>query len=269
MWRLSVLYAKLARPQLTAGLVTVLVAGLGGYSSIPQILRPAQAVDTPIIQPVKIQAAEAPEVQSLATSAAIDCSQVACLALTFDDGPDPEVTPRVLDILARHGTKATFFLIGLHVPGNEALVKRIHESGHEIGNHTWSHRQLSGLSPQEVEDDIARAQAAITAAGAPTPHLFRPPYGAFDSMVRSHVPMTLVSWNIDPEDWKAKKPEKIVEHVLAHAKPGAIVDLHDIYPITADALESIIVNLQPYYHLVTVSELLNLPPGQPGIFYGR
>ena len=91
----------------------------------------------------------------------------------------------------------------------------------------------------------------------------------FDSKIRSHVPMTVVSWNVDPEDWKAKKPEQIVEHVLAHAKPGAIVDLHDIYPITADAIDPLVAELKKNYQLVTVSELLDLPAGQPGIFYGR
>ena len=81
--------------------------------------------------------------------------------------------------------------------------------------------------------------------------------------------MTVVSWNVDPEDWKAEKPEQIVEHVLANAKSGAIVDLHDIYGITADALDPLITELKKNYQLVTVSEMLDLPAGQPGIFYGR
>ena len=88
-------------------------------------------------------------------------------------------------------------------------------------------------------------------------------------MIRSHVAMSVVSWNIDPEDWDAKQPEKIIEHVLTHAKPGAIVDLHDIYALTADALDPILTDLEQKYHQVTVSDLLDLPPGQPGIFYRR
>ena len=266
MWRLSAVYEKFARPQLMVCAAAILIVA-ANYLVTPEIIRPAQASPVPVIQPIE------PKVQSITVTepmpAPIDCAKVACIALTFDDGPKAEVTPRVLDILDKYNAKATFFLVGLHVQGNEELVRRIHKSGHEIGNHTWSHRRLSELSPQEVEDDIARAQNVITATGVPAPHLLRPPYGDFSAMVRSHVPMSVVSWNIDPEDWKAKKPQKIIDHVLAHARSGSIVDLHDIYPITADALEPIIASLQQTYHLVTVSELLNLPPGQPGIFYGR
>jgi peptidoglycan/xylan/chitin deacetylase (PgdA/CDA1 family) len=145
----------------------------------------------------------------------------------------------------------------------------MHQSGYEIGNHTWSHRDLSELSPQDLEDDIMHAQDAIVAAGVPAPRLFRPPYGAVNPMVRSHVPLTIVSWNVDPEDWRARKPQKVIDQVLAYAKPGAIVDMHDIYQLTADSLDPIVTALEQTYHLVTVSELLNLPAGQPGIFYGR
>ena len=251
-----------ARPQLVVILLVVLVMAAGQVLTL-ELIRPTRAASVPTIQPV-IPHVSGARVEDW------DCAKVACIALTFDDGPNAEVTSRVLDILDRHNAKATFFLIGVRVPGNEDIVRRIHASGHEIGNHTWSHRKLSELSPQEVEDDIRHAQDAIITAGVPAPTLFRPPYGLVDSMVRSHVPaMSVVSWNIDPEDWKAKKPEQIVEHVLAHAKPGAIVDLHDIYHVTADSLEPMIAALEPTYRLVTVSELLELPSGQPGIFYGR
>jgi peptidoglycan/xylan/chitin deacetylase (PgdA/CDA1 family) len=255
---------QVVRPQLVVGLFALLCLASGGYLIFPEVVRPVQANSVPIIQPVAL-----PRVQSAAIVPPVDCAKVACIALTFDDGPDTEVTPRVLDILERHNAKATFFLIGSRVAGRGELARRIHLDGHEIGNHTWSHHKLSDLSPEMIQQEVAKAQEAIAAAGVPAPRLFRPPYGAIDSMVRSHVAMTVVSWNIDPEDWKAKKPEQIVEHVLAHAKPGAIVDLHDTEHITADALEPILASLGPNYHFVTVSELLDLPAGQPGIFYGR
>lgn len=263
MWRILSVDKGVVRPQLIVAGLSMALALAAGYMVAPGVIRPTQAATVPVIQPVE------PRVQSVTITPPVDCAKVACLALTFDDGPQPVITPQVLDILDRHNAKATFFLIGLHVPGNEQIVRRIHQSGHEIGNHTWSHRKLSDLSPQEVEDDIAHAQNVITAAGVPAPSLFRPPYGAVDQMVRSHVPMTVVAWNIDPEDWKAKKPEQIIEHVLTHAKPGGIVDLHDIYQLTADSLDPMLTSLEQTYRLVTVSELLNLPPGQPGIFYGR
>ena len=83
-----------------------------------------------------------------------DCSVQACIALTFDDGPDPIITPQVLDILKRHNARATFFMLGYHVPGNEAVVKRIHQEGHEIGNHSWAHAHFTQLTPEQIQGDI-------------------------------------------------------------------------------------------------------------------
>lgn len=253
------------RPQALVGIAVVGLVACGFYAIAPDILRPSRGANLPVIRPLEAPIGQYADIEL----PSINCAEVPCLALTFDDGPSPEVTPRVLDILRQHNIRATFFLIGGRVPGNETLVRRIHQEGHEIGNHTWSHRKISELTPQELEEEVSRAQHAITAAGVPAPKLFRPPYGQFNPMIRSHVSMTVVSWNIDPEDWDAKKPEKIIEHVLAHAKPGGIVDLHDIHAVTADALEPILADLEQKYHLVTVSDLLDLPPGQPGIFYGR
>jgi len=264
MWRqLQRLWQKVATPQALAAVLAVALV-TGGYLISPQIIRPTISAGVPVIEPIE------PQVRSAAILVPpVDCAKVACLALTFDDGPSPAITPQVLDTLSRHNVRSTFFLIGIHVADNPALVRRIHDEGHEIGNHTWSHRDLPELSPQELEDDIAHAQSAIIATGVPAPKLFRAPYGAIDPVVRSHVPYTIVSWNVDPEDWKTKKPEKVIEAVLANAKPGAIVDLHDIYQSTADALDPMLTALQQNYHLVTVSELLDLPSGQPGVFYSR
>ncbi|HSW66062.1 MAG TPA: polysaccharide deacetylase family protein [Bacillota bacterium] len=203
------------------------------------------------------------------TERTADCVQTPCLALTFDDGPQPQVTPQVLDILARHHVHATFFLIGLHVPGNEALVQRMYKEGHEIGNHSWSHVDFTALAPDEMEDQIARTQAAITAAGVPAPRLFRPPYGAINPLVRSHVPLTIALWNADPEDWHKARAAQIVTSVEAAAGRGKVIDMHDIKQPTADALDQILTDLQSQYQLVTISELFNLAPGQSGVFYGR
>lgn len=247
-------------------MVAVAVAAVGGYASLPQIVRPVQAIEVPVIQPVAVAAATSLPANLVPS---VDCSREACLALTFDDGPSAKHTPRILDLLDTHDAKATFFVVGQQVPGNEALLRRMHASGHEIGNHTWNHRKINELTPQELKDDIARTQQVVAEAGVPAPRLFRPPYGLFNATIRSHVPMTVVSWNIDPEDWRARKPERIVEHVLTNAKPGAIIVMHDTEQLTADALDTILATLKQQYRLVTVSELLDLPPGQPGIFYGR
>jgi peptidoglycan/xylan/chitin deacetylase (PgdA/CDA1 family) len=194
---------------------------------------------------------------------------VACLAITFDDGPKPEVTNRVLDILAKHKVHSTFFVIGLHVPGNEELIRRMYREGHEIGNHSWGHKDMTTMNATQIQQEIYGTQAAVIAAGVPAPRLFRPPYGAVNQVMRSNIPLTIAMWNIDPEDWQAKDARKIIEQVESHARPGAVVDMHDIYPQTADALDQLLTDLQQHYQLVTVSQLFNLAPGQPGLFYGR
>lgn len=266
MWRLKAVFLVLLRPGVAAGLVAAVVAFVGGYASVPQIVRPAQAAEAPVIQPVAVAAAA-----SLPTAPrpSVDCAREACLALTFDDGPSAELTPRVLDLLDAHGAKATFFVLGYRASGSEALLRRMQASGHEIGNHSWNHRKINELTPEELEDDIARTQQVIAEAGVSAPRLFRPPYGLFNATIRSHVPMTVVAWNVDPEDWNARRSQQIVDNVLAAARPGAIIVMHDTEPLTADALDTILAALKQQYRLVTVSELLDLPPGQPGIFYGR
>lgn len=203
------------------------------------------------------------------TAQATDCATQACLAITFDDGPNPVVTPQVLDILARHHAHATFFVIGLHVPGNEGLLRRMYQDGHEVGNHSWSHPDFTTIPSGQISQQITATQAAVVHAGLPAPRLFRPPYGALNAGVRNQIQLTTIGWNIDPEDWRAKKPEEIIDRVKATAKPGGIIDLHDIHQATADALDPILTDLQQRYTLVTVSDLFNLLPGQPGTFYGR
>ena len=198
-----------------------------------------------------------------------DCDLQPCLALTFDDGPSAQYTPRVLDVLERHHVRATFFVVGSHVPGNEALLQRMYTDGDEIGNHSWAHTDFTTLTLAQMDQQIAQTQAAVAAAGVPVPTLFRPPYGAVNAVVRNHVPLTLALWNVDPEDWKAKSAEEVLVRVTTTAKPGAIIDMHDIHPHTAEALDPLLTKLEQSYQLVTVSDLLNLPPGQRGAYYGR
>ncbi|HSX29359.1 MAG TPA: polysaccharide deacetylase family protein [Candidatus Saccharimonadales bacterium] len=204
------------------------------------------------------------------TSTPPNCSIKPCLALTFDDGPDPTHTPLVLDILANHHATATFFVVGVHVPGNGALLKRMHDAGHEIGNHSWGHLDMTTLAPQQIRQQIYDTQAAIAAAGVPVPHLFRPPYGAVNDVVRSSVPLTIVQWNIDPEDWaNRKQAQQIIEHIDLHAKPGGVVIMHDTQARTVQALDILLTDLEKTYQFITVSDLLHLAPGQSGVYYGR
>jgi peptidoglycan/xylan/chitin deacetylase (PgdA/CDA1 family) len=199
----------------------------------------------------------------------VDCSVHACLALTFDDGPHAAVTPQILNILQRHQVHATFFVIGSHAHGNEQLLRRMYLEGHEIGNHTWDHPDLTTLTVEQVEMQVARTQAAVTAAGVPAPTLFRPPYGAVNNVVQAHVPLTFALWNVDPEDWRQETAKDVIDHVMPNVGAGRVVDLHDIHQPTADALDQLLNELSPHYQFVTFSELFAVGAGQRGVYYGR
>lgn len=199
----------------------------------------------------------------------VDCQTNHCLALTFDDGPNPLTTPDVLSILEQEHVHASFFIVGSRVPGNQALLRRMRADGDEIGDHSWTHPDFTTLTPAQIKQQIALTQAAITAAGVPAPTLFRPPYGAVDQKVIANVPLTMMFWNEDPEDWAASSPAQVEKAVEASARPGGVVEMHDIYHVTAESLDPIIKKLKvEHYQFVTVSQLLGLKPGQKGEFYG-
>ena len=212
---------------------------------------------------------EAPYIQVQPPHPTVDCAKMACLALTFDDGPNPITTPMILDALERTNARASFFVVGSRIAGQEHLIRRMFHSGHEIGNHSWSHGDFTKMSPMQISNEINSTQAAVVHAGVPAPTLFRPPYGAVNATVRSSVSMTIALWNVDPLDWKARDVEEFKMLLLRQARPGGVLDLHDIYGVTAYSLAPAITELQKHYTLVTFSELMNLQPGQPGEFYGR
>lgn len=199
----------------------------------------------------------------------VDCGKIACLALTFDDGPNPISTPQVLDVLERENVPATFFVVGSRVAGQEHLLRRMFYDGDEVGNHSWSHPDLTTLTNNQVLEQVNRTQAAVMGAGLPAPVLFRPPYGAVNATVRTTVPMTLAMWNGDPLDWKEKDFMKVKDSIVSQAKPGGVLDMHDIYGVTAQALEPAINELKDKYTFVTFSELFDLQPGQRGEYFGR
>jgi peptidoglycan/xylan/chitin deacetylase (PgdA/CDA1 family) len=251
-------FAWLLRPQLFVGFIVACLC-IGALGNVYRSVHASPIVPTPKTD-VKGAHTNLPSV---------DCQKVPCIALTFDDGPDPQVTPRVLDTLAAEHIKATFFVVGRNVAGKEDILRRMHREGHEIGNHSWDHADFTKLSPAQVDAELASTQSAISAAGVPAPRLFRPPYGAVNDMVKNHANMTIVRWDIDPEDWLSRDPVKINESLLAHARPGGIILMHDIYPSTADALTPAIDQLKTHYQFVTASQLMSLSAGDQGQFFGR
>ncbi|WP_329560624.1 polysaccharide deacetylase family protein [Kitasatospora sp. NBC_01266] len=152
------------------------------------------------------------------------------MALTFDDGPSPQYTPQVLDILRDHGVHATFFVCGDNIARYPDVVRRIVAEGHVLGNHSWSHPHLGDLSAADVRDQIQRTQDAVTQTSGHTPVLFRAPYGDFTDTalaVCADLALRPISWSVDPTDWANPGADTITARVLAGAATGAIVLDHD------------------------------------------
>ncbi len=152
------------------------------------------------------------------------------LALTYDDGPNDPFTGHMLEVLERHNVKATFFLIGQFVEQKPALARAIAESGHAIGNHTWSHPNLIFCSQAEVRRQLERARQAIFGATGVQATLFRPPFGARrPATLRTARRLGLepIMWNVTCYDWKARSVEEIVAHAERQIRGGDVILLHD------------------------------------------
>jgi peptidoglycan/xylan/chitin deacetylase (PgdA/CDA1 family) len=184
------------------------------------------------------------------------------VALTFDDGPSSLNTPVLLDLLAEHGARATFFVVAERIRGCEAVVERIVGQGHELANHTYSHPHTVYLSKAELKSEIERANAAI-AALAPPARYIRPPFGKDRRRIASiaaKLGLQVVLWSIDSGDASGSSTAEIVSTITGGARPGAIVLLHDggdLRPGTLDACREIVPALRTAgLELVTLGELL-------------
>ena len=188
------------------------------------------------------------------------------VALTFDDGPDPEWTPRVLDLLAAAGVHATFFLIGERAARAPAVVKRIAAEGHELANHSWSHPNLWFCGPRTTTEQVRRAHDTIGEITGTPPRLFRPPWGMVNAAMFSAVRKAgerCIFWSIQPEGQRPTPADQQVTYVLRRAHPGAIIDLHDAEG-TRQAPKRLLEALPPMiqglrtqgYALSTVTDLL-------------
>lgn len=151
------------------------------------------------------------------------------VALTFDDGPDDVYTPKILDILARYGARATFFLIGASVEKHPEAVKRMVAEGHAIGNHTYFHSNLSRMAPWQVLLDLEKAEAALRRVAGYSPALVRPPYGALDPVAVEAIGKKgyrVFLWTVDSLDWRGLDAAAVAENVLPKLKSGAIILQH-------------------------------------------
>jgi peptidoglycan/xylan/chitin deacetylase (PgdA/CDA1 family) len=152
------------------------------------------------------------------------------IALTFDDGPDPAWTPRVLDALAARDVRATFFLVGERAVRAAGTARAIAARGHEVGSHGWSHRSLWLCGPRRTAAEIDRAQSALAELTGTPPRFFRPPWGMVNAAlfpILRRRGLTPVLWSIQPEGLRPARADAQVARVVRRAHPGAIVDLHD------------------------------------------
>ena len=192
------------------------------------------------------------------------------VALTFDDGPDGNTTPQALDILAKYKIKATFFVQGKNIAGNEAILKRMQSEGHEVGNHSWNHPILTKLSLEDAKKQITDTEDAIKSVLGKSTKLMRPPYGAISDDIRNSLDLSFIMWDVDSLDWKSKNEAAILTEIQHQTSDGAIILMHDIHQPSVNSLPKVIEYLQGQgYSFVTVSELLNTRLKPHGIYYSQ
>ncbi|MDI6717254.1 MAG: polysaccharide deacetylase family protein [Actinomycetota bacterium] len=195
------------------------------------------------------------------------------VALTFDDGPDPRYTPRVLNILARENIKATFFLIGKQVDKYPYIVRQIIEQGNLVGNHTYSHPDLAVEDKNQIKDEIDKCQAAIFHVTGQQPIYFRPPRGLFNQQTKEIVSkngLKMVLWDVCVEHKRSRTSSQETKRVLSLVRPGSIILAHDgrlNRKKTIEALPMIIKGLKERgYKFITLD---NLPPATQGTYVGK
>lgn len=180
------------------------------------------------------------------------------VALTYDDGPNPKgSTEQILDVLKKYGARATFFVIGSSAEDNPELLRREIEEGHEIGNHSYNHPDLTTIDKDAFDYQINTTQNIIYQATGIYPKMIRPPYGAIDENTKSISPLPFITWSIDTRDWDHRNPDLVYQNIMDNLSDGDIILMHDIHQSTADACERIVSKLKELgYQMVTVSELM-------------
>ncbi|WP_260860156.1 polysaccharide deacetylase family protein [Streptomyces cupreus] len=220
--------------------------------------------------PADARAGAAIDVQARAAGT-VDCEEVKCIALTFDAGPS-ENSPRLLDILKEEQVPATFFLLGKrHIEKYPELVKRMADEGHEVASHTWDHKILTELGPEEIREELERPNKEIERLTGRRPTLMRPPQGRTNDTVHKicrELGVAEVLWSVTAKDYKTNDSALIHQRVLEQSSRDGIILLHDIYPGTVPAVPGIIKALKKQgYVFVTVPQLLAPGKAEPGKVY--
>jgi len=232
----------------------------------PVVVAPAVAKLPPLVTPAVVQKPQPAAAAVVYSKPGIRVSRVnvrqKLVALTFDDGPHPSLTPRLLDELERQNVKATFFVLGKNANLYPHIIRRIKQSGSELGNHSWNHPVLSRLGSERVVSELQTTADAVSKAGGGEMQIMRPPYGALSvaqqGMVHSRFGYRTIMWDVDPLDWKRPGAAVVARRMIENARAGSILLAHDIHAGTIDAMPKVISTLkQQGYIFVTVSELID------------
>jgi peptidoglycan-N-acetylglucosamine deacetylase len=247
----------LFRRFIALGVVVFLI----GQVSPAQEASPVVSVEKQSPAPVKPKASPTPpEPRITFNSVHVDGPYI---ALTFDDGPNATLTPKLLDLLAARHLKATFFVIGQNAADHPEILKRAVREGHEIANHSWSHPNLGKMSDDAVRRELQKTDDTITAAIGKRPTLLRPPYGSITARqkkwIHDEFGYRIILWDVDPLDWKRPGPSVVTARILKETKAGSIVLSHDIHPPTIEAMPATFDQLMKKgFKSVTVTELLGM-----------
>lgn len=178
------------------------------------------------------------------------------IAITFDDGPNAQYTPPILDILSEEQIYATFFLIGSHMEGNKEIVEAIVNANHEIASHTYAHPNLLSLNKQELLIEVKKNKQKIRRYTKQKTIYFRPPYGAVNEQIIDWIQDPIVLWQVDSMDWKNDSVKQIYHRVMKQVSDGDIIIFHDDNTTTVEVIKKLIPALKKqHYQFVTISEL--------------
>lgn len=179
------------------------------------------------------------------------------VAITFDDGPRRSTTIRLLDGLKELDVKATFFVMGKNVVGNEDIIKRMYDEGHLIGNHTYSHIELCSVCHDKAVEEIQKTNNLIYNITGYTPKYIRPPFGSYSAKLQLDINMTPILWSVDPNDWNTTDVNAVVRSVMKNVKSGDIILMHDFYDTSVTAALEIIAELKAKgYVFVTADQII-------------
>lgn len=227
---------------ITAFLLFDLIAGmlfLGGYGLRSQ----AVAADSGLVR--------------MAEGGGGMCTEVKKIAITFDDGPHPRYTEQLLDGLKERGVVATFFVTGEHAELHPEIIERMIQEGHLVGNHTYSHIQLTKGNREVFKEELIRTNEILKNITGQDVQYVRPPYGSWDKNFEKELNMFPVLWTIDPLDWCTNDSACVINKVIPKVKENSIILMHDEYASTVTAALQIVDELQKEgYVFVTVDEIL-------------